>query len=86
MITTKDQAIQFLTTMQYLYPLYHPEDDPMNIENANGNRVFNDEQCKYLNDRFNEVYKVLHDPCGIIVHEIRPTMTMFNLIKYTPCN
>ena len=84
MITTKDQAIQFLTTMQYLYPLFHPEDDPTNIVDQNGNTVFNDEQCKYLNDRFNEVYEVLHDPCGIIVHEIRPTMTMFNLIKYTP--
>tara|TARA_R110002126_G_scaffold269402_1_gene413128 strand:+ start:50 stop:292 length:243 start_codon:yes stop_codon:yes gene_type:complete len=79
MITTKDQAIQFLTTMQYLYPLFHPEDNPSDIVDDEDNRVFNDDQCKYLDDRFDEVYKVLHDPCGIIVHEIRPTMTMFNL-------
>ena len=77
MITTKDQAIQFLTTMQYLYPLFHPEDDPMNIENASGNRAFNDEQCKYLNARFGEVYEVLPDPCLSILEDIRPLMTMF---------
>ena len=77
MITTKNQAIQFLTTMQYLYPLYHPEDDPKNIENASGNRVFNDEQCKYLEDRFDEVYEVLPDPCLSILEDIRPLMTMF---------
>ena len=34
MIKTEDQAIQFLTTMQYLYPLFHPEDDPMVIEHS----------------------------------------------------
>jgi len=77
MITTKDQAIQFLTTMQYLYPLFHPEDDPMNIENASGNRVFNDEQVAYLNARFGEVYEVLPDPCLSILEDIRPLMTMF---------
>ena len=79
MITTKDQAIQFLTTMQYLYPLFHPEDHPSDIVDDEDNRVFNDAQCKYLDDRFDEVYKVLHDPCGTIVHQIRPKMTMFNL-------
>lgn len=78
MITTKDQAIQFLTTMQHLYPLFHPEDRPADIVDDEGNRVFNDDQCKYLDGRFDEVYKVLHDPCGIIVHEIRPAMPMFN--------
>ena len=46
MIKTEDQAIQFLTTMQYLYPLFHPEDDPMVIEDYNGNRTFNDSQVK----------------------------------------
>ena len=80
MIKTEDQAIQFLTTMQYLYPLFHPEDNPIVIEDYNGNRVFNDSQVKYLNDRFDEVYEVLLDPCSNIIEDIRPEMC------YTPSN
>ena len=82
MITTKKQAVQFLTTMQRVYPLIHPEDDCIAIKYCNGVRVFNDEQRDYLNKRFDEVYEILDDPCGIIVQEIRPKMAMFNLVKY----
>lgn len=73
MLTTKDQAIQFLTTMQHLFPFVHPEDDLAQI-----NPPFTDDQIKYLDDRFDECYKLLDDPCAIILDEIRPTMTMFN--------
>ena len=76
MIKTEDQAVQFLTTMQYLYPLFHPEDDPIVIEDYNGNRVFNDSQVKYLNDRFDEVYEVLPDPCSNIIEDIRPEINI----------
>jgi len=73
MITTKNQAIQFLTTMQQLFPFVHPEDDLTKI-----NPPFSDNQVKYLNARFNECYEILPDPCSTILNEIRPTMTMFN--------
>ena len=73
MITTKDQAIQFLTTMQQLFPFVHPEDDLTKIEPP-----FTPEQVSYLNARFNECYEILPDPCDIILTEIRPKMTMFN--------
>jgi hypothetical protein len=73
MITTKDQAIQFLTTMQQLYPFVHPEDDLTQI-----NPPFTLDQIKYLNARFEECYIMLPDPCGTILSEIRPTMPMFN--------
>jgi len=73
MITTKDQAIQFLTTMQQLFPFVHPEDDLTQI-----NPPFSDDQVKYLNARFNECYEILPDPCDTILTEIRPTMPMFN--------
>ena len=73
MITTKNQAIQFLTTMQQLFPFVHPEDDLTQI-----NPPFSDDQVKYLNARFNECYEILPDPCSTILNEIRPTMTMFN--------
>lgn len=73
MITTKNQAIQFLTTMQHLFPFVHPEDDLTQI-----NPPFSDDQVDYLNARFNECYEILPDPCDTILTEIRPTMPMFN--------
>ncbi len=73
MITTKNQAIQFLTTMQQLYPSIHPEDDLTQIIPS-----FSDDQIKYLNARFDECYKILPDPCGTILNEIRPKMPLFN--------
>ena len=73
MITTKNQAIQFLTTMQNLFPFVHPEDDLTQI-----NPPFSDDQVDYLNARFNECYEILPDPCDTILTEIRPTMPMFN--------
>jgi hypothetical protein len=73
MITTKNQAIQFLTTMQQLFPFVHPEDDLTQIEPP-----FTDEQAKYLTNCFDQCYEVLPDPCGTILNEIRPKMQMFN--------
>jgi len=73
MITTKNQAIQFLTTMQQLYPFVHPEDDLTQI-----NPPFSDDQVKYINDSFNQCYEILPDPCDTILTEIRPKMPMFN--------
>jgi len=78
MITTKDQAIQFLTTMQHLYPYVHPEDDCKNIIDDQYNRVFTDDQVKYLNDSFNQCYTLLTDPCYTIITQIRPTIPKFN--------
>ena len=56
MITTKDQAIQFLTTMQTLFPLVHPEDVLTEI-----NPPFTDDQVKYLTARFDECYEIFED-------------------------
>ncbi len=69
MITTKNQAIQFLTTMQHLYPFVHPEDDLTLIDPP-----FTPEQVKYLNNCFNQCYEILPDPCGTILDEIRHKM------------
>ena len=51
MITTKNQAIQFLTTMQHLCPFVHPEDDLTQI-----NPAFSKSQIKFLDERFDECY------------------------------
>jgi len=77
MIKTEDQAIQFLTTLQYLYPLFHPDDDPMDVINNEGSREFNDEQCEYLSKRLDEVYNILSDPCCVVHEQIRPKMKMW---------
>jgi hypothetical protein len=78
MLTTKDQAIQFLTTMQYLHPYLHPEDDCGDYIDDDHNQVFTDDQVKFLTERFTECYTLLPDPCETILTEIRPKMTMFN--------
>jgi len=78
MIKTEDQAIQFLTTLQYLYPLFHPDDDPMDVVNDNGYKEFNDEQCEYLSKRLDEVYNILSDPCDVVYNQIRPKMEMWS--------
>ena len=74
MITTKNQAIQFLTTMQHLYPFIHPEDDLTKLRYP----AFHDDQVKFLTERFTECYTLLPDPCETILTEIRPKMTIFN--------
>ena len=74
MITTKDQAIQFLTTMQHLHPHIHPEDDFAKMNYP----TFSDDQVKFLTERFTECYTLLPDPCETILTEIRPKMPMFN--------
>ena len=73
-IKTIDQAKSFLTTLQVLYPLVHPEEDMKCIEDHNGNRVFNNIQIKYLTDRFTECYTQLDDPCEYILNEVRPNL------------
>jgi len=78
MITTEDQAIQFLTTMQHLFPIVHPEDYMNQIVNRHKERAFDDNQVEYLNDRFDEVYEILDDPCKTILEDIRPQMKQFN--------
>lgn len=80
-ITTPEQAKQFLTTMQFLYPLMHPSDKPSDIVNDQGKQVFSPEQCEYLDWRFTECYDILPDPCDYILKQVRPHMQMFQTPK-----
>ena len=77
-ITTEFEAKQFLTTMQVLFPLLHPESDPSDFYNKDSNGpVFTQEQCEYIDQRFEECYELMTDPCDFILTEIRPKMPMF---------
>ncbi len=72
MITTKNQAQQFLTTFHFLHPLVHPEDDFTKVIDSTNTPAFNKNQVKFLNARFDEVYKLLDDPCLYILEVVRP--------------
>jgi hypothetical protein len=77
-ITTEFEAKQFLTTMQVLFPLLHPESDPCDYYDKDTNKPwFSQEQCEYIEDRFEECYEILPDPCDFILTEVRPKMSQF---------
>ena len=77
-ITTESQAKQFLTTMQVLFPLLHPESDPCDYYSKDSNGpVFTQEQGEYIDQRFEECYALVTDPCEFILTEVRPKMSQF---------
>ena len=77
-ITTESQAKQFLTTMQVLFPLLHPESDPCDFYDRETSKpVFTQEQCEYIDQRFEECYALMSDPCEFILTEVRPNMSQF---------
>lgn len=46
--------------------LFHPEDDPANVINAQG-QLFNPEEAKALMQRIDEIYEFMDDPCEFIL-------------------
>lgn len=77
-ITTESQAKSFLTTMQHLFPLLHPQSDPCDFYHQETNKpVFTQEQCEYIDARFEECFDIMPDPCSFILNEVRPKMPMF---------
>jgi hypothetical protein len=52
--------------------LFHPEDDPANVINANG-RVFTDQEANAIRQRVSEAYEFMDDPCNFIL-----TLSSFN--------
>ena len=51
--------------------LFHPEDDPASVINANG-RIFNDEEANAILQRINEAYEFMDDPCEFILSMTEP--------------
>jgi hypothetical protein len=51
--------------------LFHPEDDPASVINANG-RIFNDEEANAIRQRIGEVYEFMDDPCEFILSMNEP--------------
>jgi hypothetical protein len=46
--------------------LFHPEDDPSTVINANG-PLFTAEEAEALRQRIDEVYEFMDDPCEYIL-------------------
>ena len=73
-ITNVSEAQDFLTNLYNEDLLYHPDDDPRDIyyKDADGNGIdlFTEEECVLLDQRMNEVFAHLGDPCGFILDNL----------------
>jgi hypothetical protein len=62
-IKSAADAEGFFFQLHQLGLLFHPEDNPSEVVNKNG-PIFTPDQAKHLNDRLDEVYEVMLDPCA----------------------
>ena len=70
-ITTEDDAKNFIDSLHKDEILFHPEDDAYDIIDRDGTRLFTDEEALELNNRLDEVYQYMKDPCEYIIqHEL----------------
>jgi hypothetical protein len=51
--------------------LFHPEDDPANVINDQG-QLFKPEEVKALRQRIDEAYEFMDDPCEYILSMTEP--------------
>jgi hypothetical protein len=51
--------------------LFHPEDDPANVINDQG-QLFDPEEVKALKQRIDEAYEFMNDPCEFILSMTEP--------------
>lgn len=63
-ITSLTEAHVFFTRMAIASLLFHPEDDPATVVDANGRALFDDSECALLRKRVSEVYAFDSDPCA----------------------
>ena len=51
--------------------MYHPEDDAFDIWDENSEELFTHEEAWLLNERMDEVFKVMDDPCEYVLELIK---------------
>ena len=69
-IKSTQKAKDFLTYLNDTDQLFHPEDNPRDIiSNTTKKRLFNESQCLDLDQRIEEVFFYLDDPCQFILDE-----------------
>ena len=69
-IHREDQAKKFLDKLYEDGLMYHPEDDAHDIITNEG-MLFTADEADLLNERMNEVFGVLDDPCKHVLELIR---------------
>ena len=69
-ITDYDQAAKFLLQLNADNLIFHPEDDPATIIDLQGNYIFTSIEAEAINDRMEEVWLYMEDPCEFILNEI----------------
>ena len=67
-INSEQDAKDFLIFLNETDRTFHPEDDPRDvIELYTGLNTFTEEQCIHLDNRIQEIYRFLEDPCEYII-------------------
>jgi hypothetical protein len=66
-ITTEDDSKNFIHSLHKDGLLFHPEDDAHDIKDHKGEYLFTDEEAFELNNRLEEVYDYIEDPCEYII-------------------
>tara|TARA_R100001594_G_C3943686_1_gene241285 strand:- start:428 stop:706 length:279 start_codon:yes stop_codon:yes gene_type:complete len=69
-INKENQAKEFLDKLYKDGLMYHPEDDAHDIITNEG-ELFTADEADLLNERMNEVFGVLDDPCKYVLELIK---------------
>jgi hypothetical protein len=66
-INSEGQAIEFFNKLYIDNLLYHPNDDAHNICKNDNSPLFTNEEAELVNERMDEVWLVIEDPCKLIL-------------------
>ena len=67
-IKSQNDAEQFFYDLENEGLLFHPEDDPATIINDQGKLIFASDDVELINQRIDEVYMFMVDPCEFIIN------------------
>ena len=70
-IKSESDAEGFFFCLDQQGLLFHPEDDPAIVINAQG-QLFNDDEVRALRQRIDEAYEFMDDPCEYILSMTDP--------------
>ena len=69
-IHREDQAEQFFSKMYEDGILFHPEDDAHTIMNHDDTPLFTNDEAILINERMDEIWDVVEDPCNYVLRLI----------------
>ena len=69
-IKTIEEAEDFYRNLSKDNLLFHPDDKADQIVNRNDLRIFTDQEALLIDQRVDETYKVMKDPCDFIIKNL----------------